>query len=348
MNDDKVITALFFDQYKLKIYTQGNGTVEVNLINTGEFELTAQPSEGWVFEEWREDLIGNINPATLSKDRDKLVTAIFTRIPFKLTTMITGGRGKIEPKEGTYYEITVVNLTATPYPGYRIKSWTGTDDDSITDNTNEVTMDSDRLVTVEFTQLSNVDRDFLPDKEEKGPYGNNIFYDGNGDGIEDYKQANVVSMHIYNSRHYISIESEDSTQISYVEVIDPNLIQEEPPLGIDFELGLLSFALTVPNPGESSALRLYLPSGMRLNTYLKFGPTPDNRSSHWYPFLFDGQTGAEINGNIITLYFVDGARGDDDLEENGTIIDIGGPGIKEVFSIQEEKSGGCFISGLKN
>ena len=28
------------------------------------------------------------------------------------------------------------------------------------------------------------------------------------------------------------------------------------------------------------------------------------------PFNFDGKTGAEIHGNLITLHFIDGARGD--------------------------------------
>jgi hypothetical protein len=55
--------------------------------------------------------------------------------------------------------------------------------------------------------------------------------------------------------------------------------------------------------------------------------TPDNDIPHWYEFLFDGTTGAEINENIITLHFVDGSRGDNDITTNGIIIDPSGPGI---------------------
>ncbi len=55
--------------------------------------------------------------------------------------------------------------------------------------------------------------------------------------------------------------------------------------------------------------------------------TPDNAISHWYEFLFDGTTGAEISENIITLHFVDGKRGDNDIIANGIIIDPSGPGI---------------------
>jgi len=60
--------------------------------------------------------------------------------------------------------------------------------------------------------------------------------------------------------------------------------------------------------------------------YRKYGPTPDNPSPHWYDFMYDGTTGAEINGNEVTLHFVDGLRGDEDITVNDIIVDQGGPG----------------------
>lgn len=46
-----------------------------------------------------------------------------------------------------------------------------------------------------------------------------------------------------------------------------------------------------------------------------------------------GVTGAEINGNIVLLHFIDGQRGDDDLiGGNGVIVDDGGPGTS-IYSI---------------
>jgi hypothetical protein len=63
--------------------------------------------------------------------------------------------------------------------------------------------------------------------------------------------------------------------------------------------------------------------------YRKYGPTPDNLEDHWYDFMYDGQTGAVIDGPAgkVTLYFIEGQRGDDDLGNigNETIIDQGGP-----------------------
>ncbi|MCK4791774.1 MAG: hypothetical protein KAV87_49030 [Desulfobacteraceae bacterium] len=64
--------------------------------------------------------------------------------------------------------------------------------------------------------------------------------------------------------------------------------------------------------------------------------------AHWYEFMYDDftKTGAKIDGNKITLYFVDGERGDDDLEANGIVVDDGGP------SSEEKKGAGCFISTM--
>jgi hypothetical protein len=70
--------------------------------------------------------------------------------PCELTTVTAGGEGIISPAGGLFQRGTVLTLTATPYPGYRIKSWRGTDSDQSAAGTNTVTMDSDRAVRVEF------------------------------------------------------------------------------------------------------------------------------------------------------------------------------------------------------
>lgn len=62
-----------------------------------------------------------------------------------------------------------------------------------------------------------------------------------------------------------------------------------------------------------------------VHRYYKYGPTPGNPTPHWYDFSYDGTTGAQSNGSRVTLHFVDGARGNDDLTANGVIVDPGGP-----------------------
>ena len=62
----------------------------------------------------------------------------------------------------------------------------------------------------------------------------------------------------------------------------------------------------------------------------------------------------KIIENIITLHFVDGEKGDDDLIKNGIIIDIGGPGSRAITSPESSSqqtngdtdSYGCFIESL--
>jgi hypothetical protein len=70
---------------------------------------------------------------------------------------------------------------------------------------------------------------------------------------------------------------------------------------------------------------------MSAEDFYNYGPTPENPEPHWYPFTYDGTTGAEINGNIVTLHFVDGARGDADLSADGILTAAGGP----VFMIYD-------------
>ena len=96
---------------------------------------------------------------------------------------------------------------------------------------------------------------------------------------------------------------------------------------------------------------LHFPVGTTFDTYYKYGPTPGNDIDHWYEFIYNGQTGAEFNGNIITIHLVDGLSGDDDLMNNGMIIDVGGPGnLAAAGDIDSDADdidgggGGCFVS----
>jgi len=70
-----------------------------------------------------------------------------------LTTLVAAGHGSIS-EGGTYRKGEVVAVTGTPYPGFRIASWSGTDDDTSTGATNSVTMTSDKTVTVSFERIT--------------------------------------------------------------------------------------------------------------------------------------------------------------------------------------------------
>ena len=61
---------------------------------------------------------------------------------YVLTVQVTGP-GTVDPTGGNYAAGTAVNLTATPDANCRLVSWSGTDDDTSTANTNTVTVNAD-------------------------------------------------------------------------------------------------------------------------------------------------------------------------------------------------------------
>lgn len=191
------------------------------------------------------------------------------------------------------------------------------------------------------------DNDGLPDEEERGPNGNDLGYDGNGDGTADRLQNNVASFHTYNDQNYVTLEVPAGIRItSCLAVANPS--PENGPSGVDFPYGFFEFNIEGMGAGGVTTVTLHCPSGAVFDTYYKFGPTPNDDTDHWYEFLYNGQTGAEINANVITLHFVDSVKGDDDLASNGIIIDVGGPGVPAAgigFTPVDCGTGsGCFIA----
>ena len=76
-------------------------------------------------------------------------------------------------------------------------------------------------------------------------------------------------------------------------------------------------------PGSTTLVTIWLPEGVKATGYSAYGPTADNATPHWYEFLYDGTTGAEIQDGKIILHLKDGARGDNDLTANGKIVHEG-------------------------
>ena len=72
---------------------------------------------------------------------------------FNLDTSVAGGHGTISPTSGDQPEGSVVELTTTPDPGYRVAVWTGTDNDSQKTSNNFVEMNGDQIVTVQFEEI---------------------------------------------------------------------------------------------------------------------------------------------------------------------------------------------------
>ena len=276
------------------------------------------------------------NPVTVSVSG----TGVSATVQYTLTVIKTG-QGTVTPHAGDHdYDAgTVVDLTATADEGWTFDGWNG-DVADVDDETTTIPMNSDESVTVTFA--ADDDNDGVPDEAEQGPDGNDATYDGNGDGTPDYQQDNAVSGHTHDNSYYITLAVSSGETLSNTQTND-NPSPSDSPSGVDFPYGFIEFTINNVAVGGATTATLYLDaSGSVPTTYYKYGPTPTDGSNHWYEFLYDGETGAEINNHEITLHFVDGERGDDDLTADGTIIDQGAPG--NPSSGGDDSSSNCFIA----
>jgi hypothetical protein len=196
---------------------------------------------------------------------------------------------------------------------------------------NDIAVDGDNKPHIVYHEGGNEDIKYatLASNEEHGPDGDNPLYDGDGSGTPDCQEDNVASFHTYGGTGYVTLAAPAGTTLQSVEPVDnPSPINT--PNGINFPFGFVKFIVTNVIPGSAVTVELHLPPGTTISNYYKYGPTPLNPMSHWYDFIFDGTTGASISGNIVTLYLVDGLRGDYDLTVNGVIVEPGAPGMVEI------------------
>ncbi len=189
------------------------------------------------------------------------------------------------------------------------------------------------------------DNDLVDDVIEDGAPGG----DGNNDGIPDSWQAHVISIpaNILGPDPYVTLETDPQHKLFNAKSVN-NPSPSNDPAGVSFPLDFFEFEIELLAHGQESFIILYLPDGVEVNTFYKYGPTPDNPSPHWYNFHFDGETGAQFLEDRIVLRFVDGKRGDDDITVNGEIIDPGGPGFIEILEESVESSDGCSLAGSGN
>ncbi len=188
------------------------------------------------------------------------------------------------------------------------------------------------------------DNDGIADAiENAGPNGG----DGNGDNIPDSAQDYVTSLTDIRNR-YVTVEAVSSNHslkaLGFV-VGNNFLAQATQVAGLNFPHGFLGFEVHNVAPGGSADVNIILPGTEEPVSYFQYGPTPADPADHLYEFTFDPATGtgAEFNGNIVTLHFVDGARGDADLTANGVIVDPGAPAIPATLE-QPKSGGGCSLS----
>ena len=153
MDRNKTITANFaINTYTLTVNAT-NGTVTKNpnqatYDSNSTVQLTAIPATGYHFTGWSGDLTGSTNPATVTMDRNKTITANFAINTYTLTINATNGSVTKNPDQATYDSNSTVQLTAIPATGYHFTSWSG----DLTGSTNPatVTMDGNKTITANF------------------------------------------------------------------------------------------------------------------------------------------------------------------------------------------------------
>lgn len=116
-------------------------------------ELDAEPAEGYIFVRWEGDHSGSINPAYITFNSDKNVTAVFALKEYSLEIQ-TEGEGSVreeivEEAEKTDYEHgTTVQLTAEPEEGWEFIEWKG--DLSGSENPETIHVEEEKNVTAVF------------------------------------------------------------------------------------------------------------------------------------------------------------------------------------------------------
>lgn len=108
-------------------------------------------STGYRFVGWSGDLTGSDNPATITMDGNKSVTANFVAdvAMYSLSVAASGGSVSRSPDQASYTSGTEVTLVAVANAGYTFTGWSGAA--SGTSSSVTVTMDADKSVTANFT-----------------------------------------------------------------------------------------------------------------------------------------------------------------------------------------------------
>ncbi len=204
------------------------------------------------------------------------------------------------------------------------------------------------------------DGDGVLDIEEAG--------DANNDGIADAIQPNVASLHTYDDVHFIAIETDAGTTLRDVRA-------EPQPAGapgdFEFPIGFFGFTVELAAPGDSVNVIFHVPAGTIAPdpepTYVKFGPTWDNATPHYYDL--NGLVAADIVSydavaETLTISLRDGTLddpaiaggtggiGDHDNALDARIVDPGAPAAAVVVTppvtppVVDDGGGGggCFIA----
>jgi uncharacterized repeat protein (TIGR02543 family) len=130
----EVLMTTTQSQYSLSVSTVGSGSVtkspnQASYASGSVVQLTAVPASGYTFGGWSGDLTGTTNPASITMNGNKAVTATFNAVApsqYSLTVSVVGsGSVTKSPNQASYASGSVVSLTAVPASGWSFTGWSG-------------------------------------------------------------------------------------------------------------------------------------------------------------------------------------------------------------------------------
>ncbi len=184
--DYETYPFLSWEGFTLKIFTSGNGTVDIepqrHTYPYGmEVIVTALSDVGWYFSHWTGDVPDGQEAdeeITIVMDGGKTLTAHFAQIYHDLNLTLEG-EGTTVPEEGnhSYLYGSDVNITAIPDEGWYFSHWSG--DVPGGQETNEnitIVMDSDKNITAHFEQIyHNLTVSIIGEGTTDPPTGNHTY-----------------------------------------------------------------------------------------------------------------------------------------------------------------------------
>lgn len=165
-NDGEHWRAVFgtFATLTVNITPSGGGSVaqKIGGVNTtspyllGDIVmLTAYPHSGYEFTGWSGALSGSSNPAQITMNGNKTVTASFQQVFHTLAIQDPSGSGTTSPSTGSYPYLkdSIVTVTANPSEGWFLDHWLLDGWSAGSDNPAEVYMDSNHTLRVFFAEI---------------------------------------------------------------------------------------------------------------------------------------------------------------------------------------------------
>ncbi len=252
---------------------------------------------------------------------------------------LIGGTGDDTLIGGTGYDIAVFHGKLSQYTvAPSLSDWavTGPDGrDSLVGI--ETAQFDDQSLRLNLTPLVDSDRDSVPDALEAQAPGlsavdrtQHLRGDGNGDGLADAEQANVVSSPMKgpgNSDLYATLVVEAWPDLiatgtpaaitSFAQRAAPG----DPPAEMQMALGLIDFSAMLDPPGQTLALSLFVDASLQVNGFWQ--QSGDGIWTNLASTAYGGQVSQADGKTRLDFHLSDGGAFDTDGLANGVIHDLG-------------------------